>query len=181
VNNKVMLAVLLAGAGVLILLPQRLLSQEPVPKDWEQRSYIDRGKYLVDHLGECVGCHTPLGKGGSGDPDMNLYLSGVPAKFAGAKEGPPQVAGFPGPKGARFYPKNLTPDPETGMGKWTEEQFVKALKEGVRPDGTKYPRSQMEWEFYGNMTEADIRAMYRYLRTIKPIKNKVPDNIPPQP
>lgn len=179
-KNKIVLAVLLAAVSVLVWLPRQVSSQVRVPKDWEQKSYVERGKYLVDHLGECVGCHTPLGKGGPGDPDMNLYLSGVPAKFAGVKEGPPQVAGFPWPKGARFYPKNLTPDPETGIGKWTEEQFVKALTEGIRPDGKKYATSQMEWEIYRNMREEDIRAMYRYLVTIKPIKNKVPDNIPPQ-
>lgn len=166
--------------GSLISLPQVFFGQEQVSKDWEQKSYVERGKYLVDHLAECVGCHTPLGRGGPGDPDMNLYLSGVPAKFAGAKAGPPQVAGFPGPKGARYYPSNITPDLETGIGKWTEEQFVRAFKEAIRGDGSKYDKSQMEWEIYANMREEDVRAIYRYLRTVKSIKNKVPANISPR-
>lgn len=166
--------------GLLIFLPQVFLGQERVSKDWEQRSFVERGKYLVDHLAECVGCHTPLGRGGPGDSDMNLYLSGVPVKFAGVQEGPPQVAGFPGPKGARYYPANITPDPETGIGRWTEEQFVRAFKGGLRPDGSKYDKSPMEWEIYVNMREEDARAIFRYLRTVKPIKNKVPENILPK-
>jgi len=153
-------------------------SRETIPADWEQTSYIERGRYLVDHLGHCYGCHTPLGP--DGQPDMSLFLSGVPAKFAGAKAGPPQVAGFPGPRGSRFYAKNITPDPETGIGKWTEEQFVQTFRHGVRPDGVRYATSPMEWNIYANMKEQDARAIYRYLRTIKPISNKVPANIPPQ-
>ena len=153
-------------------------SREVTPADWEQTSYIERGNYLVNHLGHCYGCHTPIGP--DGRPDMSLYLSGVPARFAGTKVGPSQVAGFPGPRGARFYAKNLTPDPETGIGRWTEEQFVRTFKHGVGPDGIKYGRSPMEWNIYANMKEEDARAMYRYLRTIKPISNKVPANIPSQ-
>ena len=153
-------------------------SRETIPADWEQTGYIERGNYLVNYLGHCVGCHTPLGP--DGESDMNLYLSGVPTKFAGTKVGRSQVAGFPGPRGARVYAKNLTPDPETGLGGWSEEQFVRTFKHGVRPDGSKYSISPMEWDIYANMKEEDVRAMYRYLRTIKAIPNKVPANIPPQ-
>jgi cytochrome c553 len=153
-------------------------SQETIPADWEQASYIERGSYLVNHLGHCVGCHTPLGP--NDQSDMSLYLSGVPAKYAGTKVGRSQVAGFPGPRGARFYAKNLTPDAETGLGRWTEEQFVQTFKHGVRPDGIKYAISPMEWNIYANMKEEDVRAMYRYLRTIKVIPNKAPENIPPK-
>jgi hypothetical protein len=153
-------------------------TQETIPADWEQASYIERGNYLVNHLGDCIGCHTP--RTPDGQSDRSLFLSGVPAKYAGVKEGPSQVAGFPGPRGARFYAKNLTPDMETGIGKWDEEQFVKTFKTGVRPDGVKYAVTPMEWSIYTNMKEEDARAIYRYLRTIKPITNKVPANIPPQ-
>lgn len=163
----------LVGAACAVQTPR-----QNIPADWEQASYIERGDYLVNHLGYCTGCHTPLGP--DGQSDKRLLLSGVPAKFAGAKAGPPQVAGFPGPRGARVYAANLTPDPETGLGRWTEEQFVRALKQGVRPDGAKYVVSPMEWNIYANMKEEDARAIYRYLRTVKPIANKVPANIPPK-
>ncbi len=153
-------------------------TQETLPSDWEQASYFERGNYLVNHLGECIGCHTP--RSADGQSDRSLFLSGVPAKYVGVKEGPSQVAGFPGPRGARVYAKNLTPDMDTGIGKWSEEQFVKTFKTGIRPDGVKYAVTPMEWNIYGNMKEEDVRAIYRYLRTIKPISNKVPANIPPQ-
>lgn len=153
-------------------------SKDTIPAEWEQASYTERGDYLVNHLGHCVGCHTPLGT--DGQSDTKLFLSGVPGKFTGAKDGPPQVAGFPGPRGSRFYAKNITPDPETGIGRWSEEQFVQALKSGVRPDGTKYAISPMEWNIYANMKEEDARAIYRYLRTIKAISNRAPANIPPR-
>ena len=110
---------------------------------------------------------------------MKLFLSGVPAKFAGKKQGPPQVAGFRGPRGARYYPKNLTPDRETGIGKWTEAQFINALKEQKRPDGTWYDDSEMPGDNLKNLKTEDAQAIYRYLRTIKPIKNMVPANISP--
>jgi len=152
--------------------------EEAIPADWEQVSYIERGDYLVNYLGHCVGCHTPLGP--DGRSDMSLYLSGVPARFAGAKAGPPQVAGFPGPRGSRVYAKNITPDPETGIGRWTEDQFVQTFQTGVRPDDLKYRVSPMEWNIYSNMKEEDVRAIYRYLRTIKAIPNNAPANIPPR-
>src|SRR5258705_6257217 len=76
-------------------------STETIPTYWEQATYIERGNYLVNHLGHCYGCHTPLGP--DGRSDMSLYLSGIPAKFAGTKVGPSQVAGLPGPPGTRLY------------------------------------------------------------------------------
>ena len=170
---------LACGALTFIGAACSLISvQGTIPADWEQTSYIERGNYLVNYLGHCAGCHTPLGP--DGQSDMSLYLSGVPAKYAGTKVGRSQVAGFPGPRGARFYAANLTPDPKTGLGRWSEEQFVRTFKHGVRPDGTKYATSPMEWNIYANMKEEDVRAIYRYLRTIKAIPNKVPANIPPK-
>ena len=153
-------------------------THETIPGDWEQTTYLERGNYLVNHLGDCIGCHTP--RDANNQSDKSLFLSGVPAKYAGITTGPSQVAGFPGPRGARYYAKNITPDNETGIGKWSEEQFVKTFKTGIRPDGVKYALSPMEWSIYGNMKEEDARAIYRYLRTVKAISNKVPANIPPQ-
>ncbi len=166
-----------SGALSLLVAACALQSgQERIPSDWEQPTYLERGHYLVNYLGHCTGCHTPLGP--NGQSDMSLFLSGVPAKFAGAKAGPPQVAGFPGPRGARVYAKNITPDGETGIGRWSEAQFVRTFKTGVSPAGVKYVISPMEWDIYANMKEEDVRAMYRYLRTVKPISNRVPANIP---
>ena len=168
----------LGAVAFLISSASAFAAEEAVPADWEQKSYIERGKYIVDHLGNCGGCHTPIQQNGAAD--LQLYLSGAPAKFAKVKKGPPQLVGFPRPKGARVYASNLTPDPGTGLGKWSEKDFIQAFKKAIRPDGVKYVESPMEWDQYSNMKIEDIQAIYRYLRTVKPIKNKVPDNIPPK-
>ena len=60
------------------------------------------------------------------------------------------------------------------------EVRLKSWENPVRPDGGKYDKSDMPWDTYKNMKEEDVRATYRYLRTIKPITNKVPEDIPPQ-
>jgi hypothetical protein len=177
-NNNFAKLYLFAATALAVAACALTSPTDTVPTEWEQTSYIERGDYLVNHLGDCIGCHTP--RAPDGQADRSLLLSGVPAKYAGVKEGPTQVAGFPGPRGARFYAKNLTPDAETGIGKWSEEQFVKTFKTGIRPDGMKYAVTPMEWSIYTNMKEEDARAIYRYLRTIKAISNKVPANVPPQ-
>src|SRR3974390_2274010 len=95
-----------------------VISTAPVAAS-AQQAEIERGKYLVTVAG-CSDCHTPgsfLGK-----PDMSKYLSGSEVGFS-----IPGLGVFPG--------RNLTPDKETGLGNWTEEQIVKALMAGERPDG----------------------------------------------
>src|SRR5688572_350703 len=85
----------------------------------EAQSEIDRGKYLVT-LGGCTDCHTPgyfFGK-----PDMTKYLGG-------------SEVGFEIPDLGVFYGPNLTPEPETGLGKWSAEEIGKAITTGKRPDG----------------------------------------------
>src|SRR5258706_16023866 len=113
---------LLAGFALAIAACAINATQENVPVDWEEASYIERGNYLVNHLGDCIGCHTP--RMPDGQADRSLLLSGVPAKYAGVKEGPTQVAGFPGPRGARIYAKYLTSYAKTGIGKRSEDQSV---------------------------------------------------------
>ncbi len=78
-----------------------------------------RGEYLVSIM-DCGGCHTPgvfLGK-----PDMARFLGGSEVGF--------QIPGL-----GIFYPPNLTPDPETGLGRWSEADIIRAVRTGVRPDG----------------------------------------------
>jgi mono/diheme cytochrome c family protein len=89
-----------------------------VPPAFAQ-SQTQRGEYLVTIM-DCTGCHTPgtfLGK-----PDMQRPLAGSEVGF--------QIPGL-----GIFYPPNLTPDPETGLGKWSEADIIKAVRTGVRPDG----------------------------------------------
>lgn len=110
----------------------------------------------------CVDCHTP----GTfyGTPDTTRHLSG-------------SELGWEGPWGVTF-PRNLTPDPETGIASWTEEQIVTAVRTGMRPDGTML-LPPMPWPAYSRMSDADAYALAAYLKSIPAIRHKAPDRIPP--
>jgi hypothetical protein len=124
------------------------------------------------------------------EPDMTRYLSGHPetikidtppaaAKMPWGWTGAASMTAFAGPWGISFA-ANLTPDRNTGLGIWTEDLFVKAIKTG-KHFGTSRPiMPPMPWPAYANATEEDLRSIFAYLRTIKPITNHVPDYIPPK-
>jgi mono/diheme cytochrome c family protein len=117
----------------------------------------ERGKYLVNIAG-CNDCHTPgyfLGK-----PDM--------ARFLGGSE-----VGFEIPGLGVFHGPNLTPDKETGLGSWTAAQILAALQKGTRPDG-RMLAPIMPWHAFANLTPQDAKAVVAYLRSLPPVKNKVP-------
>jgi mono/diheme cytochrome c family protein len=118
---------------------------------------VQRGKYLVTIIG-CTDCHTP----GSflGNPDMARFLGG-------------SDVGFSIPGLGVFVGRNLTPDPETGLGKWTTQQMVTAFTTGVRPDG-RILAPIMPYEDFKALTKADALAIAAYLRTLKPVKHAVP-------
>lgn len=118
---------------------------------------VDRGGYLVQFSG-CFDCHTPgyfFGK-----PDM--------ARFLGGSE-----VGFEIPGMGVFYAPNLTPDPETGLGKWSEAEIVTALQTGKRPDGRELAPI-MPWRSFAKMTKDDAEAIAAYLKTLPVVRNKVP-------
>jgi mono/diheme cytochrome c family protein len=118
---------------------------------------VARGKYLVN-FGGCHDCHTPgyfFGK-----PDM--------ARFLGGSE-----VGFEIPGLGVFHGPNLTPDPETGLGKWSAEQIVTAIQTGVRPDG-RILAPIMPWKAFAELTKADAMAIAAFLKSVPAVKNKVP-------
>jgi mono/diheme cytochrome c family protein len=122
-----------------------------------QSSQIERGKYLVT-LGGCNDCHTPgyfLGK-----PDMARYLGG-------------SEVGFEIPNQGVFYGPNLTPDSETGLGKWSVQEIVTAMTTGQRPDGRALA-PVMPWHAYAHLTREDSTAIAAYLKSLPPVKNKTP-------
>ncbi len=147
---------------------------------------VKRGKYLVDIAG-CNDCHTPYKLGPNGpEPDMSRMLSGHPQNLA--MPAPPSPAGpwawsaaitntaFAGPWGVS-YTFNLTPDEHTGIGIWTEDIFIKTMRTG-RHWGTSRPiLPPMPWQNLNAMTDEDLRALFAYLRTIPPVRNRVPDAI----
>lgn len=114
------------------------------------------GGYLAQHVGLCADCHTPR-TGLRQLPDKSRLFAGMADP----------------PKGFPSNPPNLTPDPDTGIGSWSEEDFLRTLRTGVNPSG-RVLNPFMPWRQIQRMTDDDLRAIYRYLRTLGPIRNPVP-------
>ena len=150
---------------------------------------LARGKYLVT-IGGCNDCHTPLKMGQNGpEPDLARMLSGHPDTLKmppppALGEGPWGVAvastltAWSGPWGVSF-PANLTPDPETGLGKWTEKDFVQTLRTGRHMGRGRQILPPMPWFNYGKATDQDLKAIFAYLRSIPAVRNQVPEPLPP--
>ena len=148
---------------------------------------VKRGEYLVNSMG-CDDCHTPKAMTPQGPaPDMTRRFMGHPAaepfSFDDKKKmiSEQHVAVFSagmtaiaGPWGVS-YTANLTPD-DTGIGTWTEAQFIKAIREGKLKglDGSRPILPPMPWPMYRNLNDDDLKAIFAYLKTMKPIKNVVP-------
>ena len=160
--------------------------QKPAGAKPTANATVARGKYLVTNIGDCGGCHTPGKIGPNGpEPDDSRMLSGVPAGEKVAKAPAPNepwlgffsLAGaFGGPWGVS-YPANLTPDKETGLGGWTEQQFIDTLRTGRHQGRGREILPPMPWKAFRNMTDADLKAIFAYLRTIPAVSNKVPDPV----
>ncbi|HEX2120415.1 MAG TPA: c-type cytochrome [Thermoanaerobaculia bacterium] len=151
-----------------------------------QAAKVARGKYLVG-FGGCNDCHTPLKMGPNGpEPDMTRMLSGHPAELVMPE--PPKPNGpwlwsgagtstaFAGPWGIS-YAKNLTPDQVSGLGIWTEEMFVKTMRTGRHMGVSRPILPPMPWQSLNSLNDEDLKAIFAYLRSIKPIHNEVPDAV----
>jgi hypothetical protein len=156
---------------------------EPAPRD-----RIERGRYLVNASG-CADCHTPLKMGSRGpEPDVVRSFSGHPQSLVMPSvptlpAGPWQVissstnTAWAGPWGVSFT-ANLTPDAETGLGRWSEKDFVQTLRKN-RHLGQGRPLLPPMPAAYGEMTDEDLIAIFAYLKTLAPIHNRVPAPLPP--
>lgn len=118
---------------------------------------VERGRYLATIM-DCTGCHTPGAL--TGKPDMGRYLAGA-------------MAGFGVPGAGVFYPPNLTPDNETGLGTWSEKDIIKAVRAGERPDG-RMLSPVMPYLSYAKMTDDDAAALAAFLKSLPPVSHKVP-------
>jgi hypothetical protein len=157
-------------------------------------SMVKRGGYLVSIMG-CNDCHTPKKMGPQGPVfDEERMLSGHPSEVPVAPyDGNTaknwilfnqMLTNYVGPWGTS-YSANLTPD-STGIGSWTEAQFLKAIREGKYKglDNTRPLLPPMPWQEFRNATDEDLKAIFAYLKSIKPVKNVVPTakiNMPPKP
>jgi mono/diheme cytochrome c family protein len=128
----------------------------------DAESLLERGAYLMHSIVACGNCHTPQGPEGP-LPGMEL-AGGVPF----------------GDFGPSVVSANITPDKETGVGGWSEEELGRAIREGIRPDGTLIG-PPMPFEFYRGISDADLAAIIAYLRSVPAVKNSVPRSSYPFP
>ncbi len=141
----------LLGRALLALLIRPRGPDGPPPAVSPSGPTIERGKYLANHVANCLMCHTRV----------NDLGKTIRPSFAGGNV-------FEEEKGT-FVTPNLTPDRDTGrITAWTEDAFVLRFRSGVGPEG-----SPMPWKSFGNIREDDARALYRYLRTLPPVHNPI--------
>jgi mono/diheme cytochrome c family protein len=180
----------IAAAGLVVAIvacSQPAPTPTPVPEP-PKPSPAERGKYLVTAMG-CNDCHTPAKMGPNGpEPDMSRMLSGHPDNV---KVTPPPAlpkggswmamvdntfTAWAGPWGIS-YTANLTPDQNTGLGIWTEDMFVKAIREGKHMGTSRPILPPMPWPAFRNLTDDDLKAIFAYLKTIPAVHNQVPDPV----
>lgn len=117
---------------------------------------LERGTYLMESIVACGNCHTP--KSADAQPIAGMELAG----------------GFVIEEPAfKAYAPNITMDKETGIGNWTDEEIIRSIRDGLRPDGSVIGPPMPSF-LYRDMSDRDARAIVAYLRTVKPVRNIVP-------
>jgi mono/diheme cytochrome c family protein len=125
------------------------------------QSPLDRGAYLVNSIAACGSCHTPRGPEDS-------HGNGSEERLAGGLE-------FKTPT-FTAYSTNITPDPATGIGRWTDSQIITAIRDGRRPDGSLI-RPPMPVDAYRQMSDQDAKAIVAYLRSVPPVNKTAPPSV----
>lgn len=184
-KKTVLILAAIAGTIVTAMVACTDTSANPGDAVISQDSLIKRGEYLVSSVG-CDDCHTPKIFGEKGmELDMEHRFAG---HLSGSKLGKANTSvvkdGYmlfsldltsaAGPWG-QSYAANITSD-ETGIGNWTEEQFFRAIREG-KSKGLKESRPllpPMPWFVYKNFNDTDLKAIFAYLKSTKPVHNVVP-------
>lgn len=188
-TSVVVLITTLAMGSTLFVSCEPARSEEIGALDYTKDQLIARGKYLVN-TSACHDCHTPKIMTPKGpELDTSRLLSGYPSSAPTPKVNTdalkdwvlmaPDLTSAAGPWGISFA-ANLTSD-ETGTGNWTEEQFFTAIRKGKYKglEGSRGLLPPMPWQVYSEMTDTDLKAIYEYLQTTKPVSNIVPAPIAP--
>ena len=147
---------MLVRIAAVVLFASFARAGEPASAD-----EVARGKYLVTIAG-CQDCHTP----GTfyGAPDLARQLSGSELGWTG--------------QWGTSYAANLTPDPSTGLGNYTEDDIVTAIRTGKKKSGAPI-LPPMPWPNYAQFSDEDAYAVAAYLKSVPPVVHAVPKNLPP--
>ena len=184
-NPKLILASTALAAS--LALPLTVTSSEPRGDD--ASAAIERGRYLVTGFG-CTDCHTPWVLGANGpEPDATRFLSGHPEDAAlppaPALEPGPWITtvsatntAWSGPWGVSFT-ANLTPDVETGLGSWSGEDFLAAMRNGRHQGRGREILPPMPYPAIRTLSDADLLAVFAFLKSVPAIQNRVPTPLPP--
>ncbi len=156
-----------------------------------KKEQVARGEYL-SHVADCQQCHTAK----VFDAKMNMPMPDLTRVMAGHPEGAPDpysalapgdslvigptFTSFRSPFGVA-YAMNLTPDVETGLGGWTEQQFISAIRTGKHLGSGRPILPPMPWAFLAKASDEDLRSIFAYLRSLPPVRNVVPQVTLPDP
>jgi len=154
--------VLLLGALIWLTLKKPASRPASAAKVEATPARLARGKYLVENVSNCVDCHSD-----------HLETYAFPIKPGTEGQGGyvfDKNIGFPGVVAAQ----NITPDPETGLGKWSDGEVLRAIREGVDREG-KALFPMMPYQHFRYMSDEDANSVVAYIRTLKPIRNQVPE------
>jgi mono/diheme cytochrome c family protein len=157
------LAVIAFLAGAVTWLSVRKPESRPPSMEKVEASaaQLARGKYVVENVADCLGCHSD-----------HVLKFGFPVKPGTAGEGGyifDKNIGFPGVVAAQ----NITSDADFGLGKWTDGEIIRAMREGIDRNGEAlFP--MMPYQHFRSMSDDDAKAVVAYLRTLKPVHNTVP-------
>jgi len=139
------------------------MAKSPPPVDGiadpATRAVAERGRQIVTRTG-CIGCHATNGPQG---PDLTKYLAGGSARFVSER--------------GTYVSRNLTPDPETGLVRRTDDEVKRVLRSGTFPDGHVVPYTTMLWATFSHWTDEDRHAVLVYLRNLPKVTHKIPDPV----
>ena len=158
----VVIVIVLAGAGIAYLALRKPALRPPSTEKVEATpARLARGQYLALHVADCLGCHSDFV---AGRFDMPV------------RPGTEGQGGFPFDKKLGIpgivQAQNITSDPETGLGRWTDGEIMRAIREGVDKNG-KALFPQMPYPYFRWMSDEDVRSVVVYLRTLKPIRHPI--------
>jgi len=166
-------AILTAMFAAIIFIYSLSCSNEPKtatepeaakPNEDSIKNVVDRGEYLVKHVAICLDCHSKRDESRLGMP----VVAGT--EGGGGNLFDPKTDQMPGV----IYSRNITPDVETGIGGWTDDEILKAVTQGISKNGdTLFPI--MPYINYNKMPKQDLLSIIAFIRTLKPIKNKIPE------